>query len=240
MAKHFETVRQELLQDGPRHSAVLVGGDCAYLTGESEDYATLLSLLDPMREAGLPVHLALGNHDNRRRVWAALRERGACAEAVVERHLTLIESPHANWFVLDSLDETNKTPGVLGQEQLDWLADQLDRRACKPALIMVHHNPDWRENTTGLTDTEPLFQVCEKRRHVKAIFYGHTHHVIFTQKQGIHLVNLPPVAYVFRQGDPSGWMDAEVRKDGIDLRLRSVDPSHPLHDQLTQLHWSSA
>ena len=239
MAEHFQLVRQELLSDGAGHAAALVGGDCAYLTGQSQDYVTLLRLLEPLREAGMPVHLALGNHDNRERLWSALEQRGTCPQAIVERHLTVIQSPHANWFVLDSLDETDKTPGVLGQQQIDWLGEALDQNPQKPALLMVHHNLDWREGTTGLTDTEQLFQVCEKRSQVKAIFYGHTHHVSFTQKQGIHLVNLPPVAYVFREGDPSGWVDAEVRQDGIDLRLRSVDPSHPLHDKVTKLDWSS-
>ena len=237
MAKHLEMVRQELLKDGKKHVAVFVGGDCAYLKGESDDYLTLIDLLEPMREAGLPVHLALGNHDNRERMWAALKEKGRSPSEIVERQLTIVESPHANWFVLDSLDETNKTPGVLGKAQLDWLAERLDHYSSKPALLMVHHNPDWREGTTGLTDTEQLFQVCEKRRHVKALFFGHTHRVSYTQKQGIHLVNLPPVAYVFSEGNPSGWVDATVRENGIDLRLRSIDTTHPLHDKVTKLDW---
>jgi 3',5'-cyclic AMP phosphodiesterase CpdA len=237
MAKHLEMVSEEVLHSGCKHAAVFVGGDCAYLTGESQDYLTLIELLGSMREAGLPVHLALGNHDNRDRMWAALKEKGSSPQAVVERHLTIVESPYANWFVLDSLDETNKTPGVLGQQQLDWLAEQLDHCAGKPALVMVHHNPDWREGTSGLTDTEQLFEVCKTRSHVKALFFGHTHHVSFSQKQGVHLVNLPPVAYVFNKDDPSGWVDATVRKDGIDLRLRSLDQDHPLHDKITKLNW---
>ncbi len=166
-----------------------------------------------------------------------MRARGQEPSPTIDRQLVIVESPLANWFVLDSLDETNKTPGVLGHEQLKWLAEELDHRPDKPALVMVHHNPDWREESTGLTDTERLFQVFDGRRQVKALFFGHTHHASFQQKQKVHLVNLPPVAYVFREGDPNGWVDATVRTDGIDLRLRSIDPAHPQHDTVTKLDW---
>ena len=48
----------------------------------------------------------------------------------------VIELPHANLVLLDSGKR-----GVLGEEQLDWLAKELDQRADKPALIFGHFNP---------------------------------------------------------------------------------------------------
>ena len=53
----------------------------------------------------------------------------------------LVEGPRANWFLLDSLDEPNKTPGVLGDKQVAWLGQALDARANKPAILVAHHNP---------------------------------------------------------------------------------------------------
>ncbi len=54
MAKNLEVVMEELLQDSRHHAAVMVGGDCAYLKGESKDYQTLLALLEPLAREACP------------------------------------------------------------------------------------------------------------------------------------------------------------------------------------------
>ena len=117
----------------PRPAAVIVDGDLAYLKGLAEDYATVVGSLKPLREAGMPIHMTLGNHDDRARFWEAIpRGEGAAARPVEDRQVLTIESPRANWFILDSLDKTNGTPGVLGPKQLDWLRLALDAKAEKP------------------------------------------------------------------------------------------------------------
>src|SRR5215468_256672 len=69
MSDHFQRVTKEVLglMKGP--AGVIITGDCAYNTGESADYAVLRDLLEPLRANQLPIHLALGNHDNRERFW---------------------------------------------------------------------------------------------------------------------------------------------------------------------------
>ncbi len=76
----------------------------------------------------MPVHLALGNHDNRERFWEALPEEKAAQRPLADRQVALLRTPRANWFVLDSLEKTLSTPGLLGQEQLDWLAERPRRQ----------------------------------------------------------------------------------------------------------------
>jgi 3',5'-cyclic AMP phosphodiesterase CpdA len=126
----------------------------------------------------------------------------------------------------------------LGKEQLAWLDTELARRPDKPALVVAHHNPDVRQNTSGLTDTKALFDVLRPRRQVKAYLFGHTHHWdVRADDDGIQLVNLPPVAYVFRQGNPSGWVDARLTAAGMSLQLNCVDPEHPQHGQTIELTW---
>jgi hypothetical protein len=53
----------------------------------------------------------------------------------------------------------------------------------------------------------------------------------------IHLINLPPVAYVFRDGDPSGWVCARLEDRGMRLELRCLDPQHPAHGRVAELEW---
>ncbi|MEI9897932.1 MAG: metallophosphoesterase [Chthoniobacter sp.] len=102
--------------------------------------------------------------------------RGPPAPPLASRRVSIVEAGHANWFMLDSLDVTNQTPGRLGDEQRAWLAKALDARADKPALVMVHHNPVFADgNKTGLLDTAELIAILAPRRHVKALLFGHTH-----------------------------------------------------------------
>jgi 3',5'-cyclic-AMP phosphodiesterase len=245
MFNNMKQASAEVLALDPRPAAVIVDGDLAYLKGLAEDYATVVGLLKPVREAGLPVHLTLGNHDDRAKFWQAIPPPPAAdragARPVEDRQVLTVESPRANWFILDSLDKTNGTPGVLGKKQLDWLAGALDAKADKPALVMVHHDPDDKPKpqgkVTGLTDAAALLEVLRPRKQVKVLFYGHTHDWHLEDRDGLHLVNFPPVAYPFKAGKPSGWVDAHLREDGMTLELRSIDPKHPQHGEKHELKW---
>ena len=85
---------------------------------------------------------------------------------------------------------------------------------------------------------EAVFEVIRPRKQVKAYIFGHTHKWEVRQDEsGIHLINLPPVAYIFRAGDPAGWVHATVEQSGMRLELRSVDPSHKAHGEVVKLEW---
>jgi len=179
----------------------------------------------------------LGNHDNRERFWEAFQEEKAAKRPLTDKQVGILRTPRANWFILDSLEKTLSTPGLLGQEQLAWLAKALDENANKPALVLIHHNPGFEENL-GLKDTLALYDVIRPRKQVKAYIYGHTHTWKLEQDQsGIHLINLPPVGYVFQPGKPSGWVRGSLRADGMGLELRCVDTTHKAHGQLVELKW---
>ncbi|HVM47608.1 MAG TPA: metallophosphoesterase, partial [Candidatus Acidoferrum sp.] len=159
MTDHLTRVTREVLALPNRPAGLFVVGDCAFNSGEVADYAHVAGLLEPIRKDQTPVHLALGNHDNRDRFWQALHDEKAAKRPVADRQTALIRTPRANWFVLDSLEKTLSTPGILGQEQLDWLGKALDANADKPALVLVHHNPGAFATIGGLKDSEALFGV---------------------------------------------------------------------------------
>ena len=238
MADHFIAVTRELAGLSRRCAGVLIVGDCAHDSGQSPDYATFRDLVRPLRAVQMPVHLALGNHDNRERFWAALPEENAAAHPVPHHQTALLPAARANWFVLDSLETTLAVPGRLGPAQLAWLARSLDENPDRPAIVVVHHNPDKPGGVPGVKDTAELFQVIRPRRQVKAYVFAHTHDWRVTQDEsGIHLINLPPVAYVFTPGKPSGWIHATLRDDGARLELRCIDATHPAHATVTELKW---
>src|SRR6476661_2303240 len=118
MADHLTKAVAEVAALSPRPAAGFINGDLAFGTGQPGDYATMLKLLKPVREAGLPLHLTMGNHDHRARFLAAVPEDQRDKSPVEGRVACLVESPRADWLVLDSLGETNVTPGAVGEEQL--------------------------------------------------------------------------------------------------------------------------
>jgi 3',5'-cyclic-AMP phosphodiesterase len=238
MADHFATAARDLLALPKRPAGAIIAGDLAFSSGETGDYTACVESLQSIRHGGMPLHLALGNHDHRERFWAVLEEHKAATRPVADKHVALLQAPRANWFVLDSLETTLSAPGLLGAEQLDWLARSLDANRTTPALIVIHHNPAIGDKASGLTDSEALFEIIRPRKQVKAYIFGHTH--IWRVQQdpsGIHLINLPPTAYVFRDNDPSGWVHAMLERNGMTLELRCVNPAHSLHAEVTRLQW---
>jgi 3',5'-cyclic-AMP phosphodiesterase len=235
MGVNLHRAFQEVLALPKRPSGVFITGDCAYNSGETADYRRFVELLDPVRGHGVPLHITLGNHDQRQHFRAILREEKTPRGCPADKQAAFLKTPRVHWFLLDSLEQTLVTPGSVGPAQLDWLARSLDASPSKPALVLVHHNP---ATPTGLRDIQALLDVINPRRQVKALIYGHTHAwSVQTNPSGIHLINLPPVAYVFREGDPSGWVHARVDDQSIRLELRCLNPLHPAHGQVTQLQW---
>jgi predicted phosphodiesterase len=237
MAANLQRTVGQITSLDKKPRGVLLNGDCAHLDGQAGDYKLLNELTEPIRKRGIPLHMTLGNHDHRENFWASAQK--ASRRAMQSRHVSVIETPRANWFLVDSLDKTNVTPGLMGEEQLAWLAKALDARPKKPALVFGHHHMNFVTSTPigGITDTPALLEILKPRKQVKAYIFGHTHHWELTQHEGIHLINLPPVAYVFKQGDPSGWVDVFLNPDGATLTLNSLDSVHPSHGKTTELTW---
>ncbi len=246
MARNLQRVTQEALAWPEPISGALINGDLAYDSGAPADYAAFLDLIEPMRKRGWPIYLSLGNHDHREHFWSAMPRQKATEAGLPDRQITIIRAPHANWFVLDSLIKTLEIPGNLGEAQREWLARVLDQNADKPALVAVHHNPNPKiapgtapaAKPHGLEDTEELLAILRPRLHVKAYFFGHTHRwSVSADDSGLHLINFPPVAYVFQPGQPSGWVYAAINPQGASIEIRCLDRTHAEHGRVVDLKW---
>lgn len=240
MAEHLATVSRELAALPNKPAAILVNGDLAFKNGQPGDYTAFAGLSDSLR-AVAPVHLLLGNHDHRQNFWSAFPREAAAAHPVVNRQAAVLPAARANWFLLDSLAATESTPGELGTAQLDWLARALDAHRDKPAIIIGHHNLTHEGWVAGLKDSAAFAELLAQHRQVKAFLFGHTHNWDIAQHaSGVHLINLPPVAFIFKEGRPSGWVRATLANDGMELELRCIDPKHPEHGKIQSLKWRPA
>jgi 3',5'-cyclic AMP phosphodiesterase CpdA len=243
MTANIRQVVREVVAHPARPAAVFINGDCAYLKGLATDYANLAECIAPLSQAGLPLHVTMGNHDHRGRLFEGVQSQKPERPVLESKHVTVVESPRANWFLLDSLTETDVVTGEIGVEQRAWLDKALKARSDKPAIVMAHHTPQFEAPAEGkawggIKDTREFMDLLAAHRHVKAFVYGHSH-VWETKRRGpMHLVNLPPVAYVFKEGLPNGWVEARIRENGLDLNLRAINPGHPLHNQKVSLDWA--
>jgi 3',5'-cyclic AMP phosphodiesterase CpdA len=217
---------------------VLINGDCALKLGFPGDYATFADLVKPLREAGMTLHLTLGNHDDRAAFRKALETQRPAERPIADRNVAIVRTARANFFLLDSLDVVDVAPGRLGDSQVSWLARQLDANADKPAIVCVHHNLNDARAQNGLVDTKAVLAVLELRKQVKAYVFGHTH--VWSVKEhasGIHLVNLPATGYPFAPAQPTGWVHCTLTEKGANLKLSSLEPKHAAHGQTVELKW---
>lgn len=245
VADHLKQAVREVLkvQEKEKLFGLFVNGDLALKDGQPGDYATFVELMKPLRHNGIDVHLTLGNHDSREKFWEGCWELTENKKRLPLRHIDVITSAVVNWVLLDSLQETNSTPGHLGESQLSWLDRSLRDTPDRPTIIMVHHNPQGTvesgKKATGLLDTEDFMRVVDRHPKVKAWIFGHTHTwEIKSRKSGLHLINLPPVAYPFGKDQPQGWVSARVDHKGMTLELRSLNLAHPQHGEKKRLEWA--
>jgi 3',5'-cyclic-AMP phosphodiesterase len=240
MADNLAACVRELAAWPVKPATVIVNGDLAFQSGLPGDYGTFGKLIDPVR-ALAPVHLSLGNHDDRENFRQAFPRDATKQVSRLHRQAVVFASDRANWFLLDSLDVTNSAPGEFGTAQLDWLARELTARPDQPAILVGHHNLQAPGATSWLKDTAAFEELFARHRQVKAYIFGHTHNwQVETHASGVQLVNLPPTGYLLKAGRPSGWVRATLARDGAEFELRSLDPQHPEHAQLKRVRWRNS
>jgi 3',5'-cyclic AMP phosphodiesterase CpdA len=224
---------------------VFINGDLAHNSGLPGDYREFSALIQPMIDAGIEVHLTMGNHDDRDVFFEVVANQKAIPSPVASKHVAVVQGRRANFFLLDSLKTVNSAPGELGDEQLAWLIKALDAHIDRPAIIMVHHDPQFTPNGpeakftwSGLIDAASLFKQIEPRRNVKAYVHGHVHSWGLTNRDDIHIVNTPAVGYVAKDGlTTTGWTMCRLRDNGATLTTFTIDGKHPWHNKSYELDW---
>ena len=246
MADNLRRVVAEVLALEAPPAGVVVNGDCAFGSGQVDDYRTFGKLLvDPIVAKKVPLHLTLGNHDNRERFHEGLRPAGGGAggSPVEGRVASVVRGRHANLFLLDTLDRTREMSGTVGGLQVAWLDRALAGLPDLPAVVMGHHpladDHPFRERG-GIRDSKPLWDVLRRHRHVKAYLFGHNHFWGAHQRDGIHLVNLPSTAWTFLPVYPTGWVEMTLEPKGAELRVRRNGGGEvPGETGIAKLAWSA-
>ncbi|MCB9950171.1 MAG: metallophosphoesterase [Planctomycetaceae bacterium] len=242
---HLRQVVAELVERKQKPACVLINGDLALKDGQPGDYRHFAKLIQPLHEAGIELHLTLGNHDHRDVFYEVLQDERPETPVVDSRHISVVETPRANLFLLDSLQKTMVTQGTLGEQQLTWLATALDGHRNKPAMIVTHHNSrlggDPLHFPGGLIDSQELWDVIGPRKWVKAFFHGHIHDRSNAEHEGIHIINTPATSYVAdATKSTTGWTTGRFSDEGVTLTTHTTDPQHAWNGQSQVLQWRAS
>jgi 3',5'-cyclic AMP phosphodiesterase CpdA len=120
-------------------NALSVKPDRLFLSGDLTDHGDLKSYLRLkalIEDCDFPVHLCVGNHDDR----GMLRQ--VFPETPIEDGFVqyVIDEPEARIIVLDTLDPGHHG-GAFCRRRAGWLRARLHEVPEKPILIVLHHPP---------------------------------------------------------------------------------------------------
>jgi 3',5'-cyclic AMP phosphodiesterase CpdA len=228
---HLRTAVKQILALAKKPAAVIINGDLALAIGTAADYAVVRELIAPLREAGIPVHLTLGNHDVRDIFTQAFPEMKSASDLKEPRHNGLIDLPSTRLILLDTLDQSPGPSGKLGAEQIAWILAKIDEVPTKQVILVGHHNPQVGGDTShykgGLADTADFWPEVAKRPQVKAYIHGHTHEWTQALENGIHIISTIACAYVFNKNtNATGWTSARFNAHGFQLKLNTLETDH--------------
>lgn len=242
MAANLRAVVDDILAQPDAPRAALVTGDLAFNTGEPGDYNQFLSLVRPLRERGIPVHLALGNHDDRANFVDAIKAEDPVESPLADRCVGVVDAAGLRFVILDSLEGAGQVGGRLHEAQLAWLAQTLDASPDAATMVLVHHNPAYTPDQIKgrLGDTDELFNILRPRKQAKALIFGHSHVWSLSQDDGLHHVNLPATAYAFSPDQPLAWCRFEPREGGATIVPRCVAGDREVDKKRFDLSWRGA
>ena len=229
--QNLQKVAAEIASASP--DAAAITGDLARLAGQPGDYGNLKKLLSPLAER-TPVFMGLGNHDDRQNFTKVFAEHPG-KKQVRGKHVLVAERGPTRLIILDSLLYANKTPGLLGKAQRQWLENFLKKCDDRPTILCFHHTMG--DGDGDLLDVPRLFDLIIPLRKVKAILYGHSHVYSFSKLRDIHLINLPAVGYNFSDTQPVGWVEAQLTAAGGKFTLHALAGNTDNDGSTQKLAW---
>ncbi len=178
--QNFNAALHHALANHPDAEAMVITGDLSDW-GEAEDYRRLAARIEALP---LPVHLCIGNHDDRETFLAAFPD--AADENGHVQKVVPLSLGHA--VLLDTWGPESHA-GHFCATRADWLAQKLAELP-GPVWLFLHHNPV----PTGvgpmdeimLLDADRLGDaIAPHRGKIAHIFHGHCHIPVSGHFRGI-------------------------------------------------------
>ncbi|WP_263082041.1 3',5'-cyclic-AMP phosphodiesterase [Endozoicomonas sp. Mp262] len=162
--KNLQAVLNAIQKNNPEVDAIVVSGDLT----QDETLASYQWLKSSLSLLEIPFYWLCGNHDDQ----AVMMQ--CCPQAMVKR----VEVNGWQLLLLDS-QIPGEIPGELGDDELAWLAEQLEQYPKTNTLIAVHHHPcpagsAWLDQI-NLQNGKQLEDLISLHGGVRAVVHGHIH-----------------------------------------------------------------
>jgi 3',5'-cyclic AMP phosphodiesterase CpdA len=169
-AERLRLAVETILRDHADAAAVLVAGDIAD-QGETEAYVQLREM---MAALPMPVHLTLGNHDNREAflaVWGAERDDA-------EGRVSAAIEAGGHLIVLLDTSEPDLVGGRLCAGRKAWLGARLEGAGGLPVIIVMHHHAaplSLPVDGIALEEAGDFARMVASHGSVRLVLSGHVH-----------------------------------------------------------------
>lgn len=162
---------QSINQEHGDAAFVVITGDLAHW-GEAQAYGALMEELSRLR---MPVHLLIGNHDDR----ALFRETFADAPVDADGYVQFAFTAGGARFVALDTNEPGVSWGMFCDRRAAWLAAELASHDL-PVYLFMHHPPFpvgiAALDNISLRETACLRGALEPhRQRIRHLFFGHLH-----------------------------------------------------------------
>ena len=207
---YFRTNVAAVLALKQRPDAVVISGDLTDF-GRSDEYASLRAQIAPLEDAGLPVYLMPGNHDDRAALRRSFPEHTYLGDGSTVQFA--VDVGPLRLIALDTVVPM-QSGGTLDAERLAWLERQLAASTDRPVVIAMHHPPFetliGHMDAIGLLAGGPeLEALVARHRNVERVICGHLHRAIDVRFGGTIASTCPgPAHQVCLDLDPnavSAW-----------------------------------
>lgn len=236
-AKRFALCLSHAARAHPDADGLILTGDLAH-RGTHVAYATLKKHLE---NAPWPVHMTLGNHDNRDVFKSVFPDAPCDPNGFVQ---TCLDLDDVRLILLDTLDEQAaiRHSGRLCTQRLDWLQSVLSDANDKPCLLLLHHPPFATGfsgmDAIGLTNAADLRDIL-KDSPVVHVLAGHIHRTITATFDTIPMTTfkspchqMPMVLGAHGSGhsvdEPGAY--GIILTQGADVVVHFEDVGLPVHD----------
>ncbi len=169
------------IEDGPNKPDLLLAtGDLVDL-GDIDSYRRLESAFSMCK---FPVHMCLGNHDDRANFITHFPDVRV-ADGFVQY---AIELDGLRLLMLDTLEE-GRHGGAFCSVRANWLRQELSKDQATPTIIVMHHPPvevgiDWMNTDPSEPWVSNFSDAIAGASNIKGILCGHVHRAIAAPWRG--------------------------------------------------------
>lgn len=204
--KRFDDTLAAVMALDPAPELLLLTGDLAD-RGDVASYRDLRAAIE-QANAGFPILMCLGNHDERGNFLSVFAETETC-DGFVQY---VRETEAVRFIVLDTLEE-GRHGGAFCETRAAWLRARLDEAPDRPTVLVLHHPPfdhgiEWMTTDPREPWVLRLEEAIAGHDQIVGAMSGHIHRAIVTGWAGTAISVCPATA------------------PQIALSLAPIDPAH--------------